>query len=282
MFQRIGFYLGPRQWLWRLVHYILTLFLGILLLTGLILTIQARQLFQSRQAGTITSTSLSEETDVRELNPGKPIERDLTAAQAHAYKVTLLLGQFLLVVVDQREVDLVATLYGPNDQKLAEFDSRWYGPEFVSFIAEMTGTYRIEVRSQDKLSVPERYQLKIAELRAAIPRDRTRVSGDRAFAEGRQLHNQGEAESLRRAIVKYEEALALYGTLGDRYGEAEAVNSIGHIYGLLDEKQKALDYYGRALPLRQAAGDRAGEADTLNNIGIAYDDLGEKQKALDQ
>ncbi|WP_242715835.1 tetratricopeptide repeat protein [Microcoleus vaginatus] len=107
------------------------------------------------------------------------------------------------------------------------------------------------------------------------------ADAQRAFTEGDQLYQQGTAESLRKAIAKFEELLKLYRQAGDRAGEATTLHSIGKVYSDLGEKQKALEYYSQSLPLSRAIGDRSGEAVTLTNIGRVYSVLGEKQKALD-
>ena len=69
--------------------------------------------------------------------------------------------------------------------------------------------------------------------------------------------------------------------MGERSGEARALNTIGLVYRLLGEPQQALDYYKQALALHQAVGDRSGEDATLNNIGVVYHLLGEMQQVLD-
>jgi CHAT domain-containing protein/Flp pilus assembly protein TadD len=103
----------------------------------------------------------------------------------------------------------------------------------------------------------------------------------RKIEEGEALRAQGTLESMRLAVKKYEEALLICRDIGNRSGEAIALNNLGLVYYSLGEKQKALDFYTQALPLLRAVGDRRTEATTLNNIGTAYDALGEKQKALD-
>ena len=109
----------------------------------------------------------------------------------------------------------------------------------------------------------------------------TRAAAEQALLEGMQLYEQGTVESLRQAIAKWEEALPLFRTTGDKATEAFTLLGIGRVYDALGEKQKALDYYNQSLPLSRATGDKAGEATTLNNIGLVYDALGEKQKALE-
>ncbi|NEQ71602.1 MAG: tetratricopeptide repeat protein [Okeania sp. SIO2C9] len=106
------------------------------------------------------------------------------------------------------------------------------------------------------------------------------AEAEKVFDEATQLHKQGTAESLRRAIAKLEEALLLFRKTGNLSREANTLNNLGSIYNSLGEKQTALNYYEQALPIRRQAGDRGGEAITLNNIGLVYDNLGETQKAL--
>jgi tetratricopeptide (TPR) repeat protein len=261
--------------------------------------------------------------EARPLEPGKPVERELTGGQTHAYQLTLAADQYLHLIVEQRGIDVVVALTGPDGQKLVEVDSPngMVGPEPVSFVAEAPGNYWIEVRSPQSSAVVGRYEMRITELRAATDVDRNRVAAERAFMAGMQLQFQGTAESLARSIEKYEEALPLYRTLGDRLREAQtlfglgrcnvalderrkalgyynqslaiyrslsdremevaALTNIGLIYHNLGEYQQALDHYVRALPLNQAAGERRAEAATLNNIGLTYHSLGEYRRALD-
>ncbi|MEG4885152.1 tetratricopeptide repeat protein, partial [Microcoleus sp. K1-B6] len=107
------------------------------------------------------------------------------------------------------------------------------------------------------------------------------AAAERALKEGDQVYQEGTAESLKKALAKYEEALKLFRAGGGRAGEATTLHSIGKVYSDLGEKQKALEYYSQSLPLSRAIGDRSGEAVTLTNIGRVYSVLGEKQKALD-
>ncbi|TAE00127.1 MAG: CHAT domain-containing protein [Oscillatoriales cyanobacterium] len=91
---------------------------------------------------------------------------------------------------------------------------------------------------------------------------------------------EGTAESLRKAIAKFEEALKLYREAGDRSGEATTLSGIGNVYSDLGEQQKALEYLSQSLTLIRAVGDRDGEATTLYNIANAKRDLGNLTEAL--
>src|SRR5688500_3790391 len=102
-----------------------------------------------------------------------------------------------------------------------------------------------------------------------------------AFTEGKQLELQGTAESLRKALEKYEKALGLWRSLHDRPGEAAALGSIGTVRYLLGDRQMALEVFQQQLEIWKAIGDRPKEAEALNNIGVVYGALGQHKQAID-
>jgi CHAT domain-containing protein len=145
-----------------------------------------------------------------------------------------------------------------------------------------------------------------------------KTAADRIFAEAEALSNQKtvegnksamekyasaaklyhdednkalEASSLMRAGVLssnlgqslrfYEEALSLQQTMGDRWGEAMTLTSLGNIYMSSGEKQKAMESYGLALALQHMVGDRRGEAKTLTSLGKIYDFLWDMHKVME-
>lgn len=217
------------------------------------------------------------------LELGKPSEREIAGDAVHSYQLTLTAGQYIRVIVNQRGIDLVVTVYGSDGKQIVEVDSNdaLNGPEPVSLVAETSGKYRLEIRPLEKASPAGRYEVKIEELRAATAQDKSRIVVQKAFVDAMALANLKTAEALRKAIEKFQEAISLGQPLSDHLLEARALNRIGLIYYDLSDYQKALDYFNRALPLTQAAGDRSGEAETLTNIGLAYADLSEYPKALD-
>ncbi|MBD2354273.1 CHAT domain-containing protein [Tolypothrix sp. FACHB-123] len=124
------------------------------------------------------------------------------------------------------------------------------------------------------------YGLKIAQQPATTSQDATRAEAERLTQEGWQLFQQGTAESLRQAIVKWQEALKLWQKVGDKQWQANILLGLGRIYSDLGEKEQGLKFLNQSLPLMREVRDTAGEATTLNNIGKVYSDLGEKQQAL--
>src|SRR3954447_8278619 len=103
------------------------------------------------------------------LEPGKAIERAMAGGEIHEYKVSLEAGQFLHVTVDQRGIDLMVTVLGPDGKRIAEVDSPNgdNGPEPVEVVATATGDYRVEIRPLEKAANRGRYQVKVEELLTA-------------------------------------------------------------------------------------------------------------------
>jgi CHAT domain-containing protein len=217
------------------------------------------------------------------LEPGKPVERELSGGQSHFYKITMISGQYLRVVVSQRGIDVLVALFTPDGKKIGEVDGErtTVGSETISAIAEVAGSYGIDVRSTEHTAKTGRYEIKIEELREATAEDKYRVAAESVFREAKQLEN-GTLEDKRKGIEKYQEALEMYRRAGARSEEAQTLSNIGDIYWTLGEKRKALEKFNEALPIRRAIGDRSGEATTLNNIGLGYRLLGEMQKALEK
>jgi len=217
------------------------------------------------------------------LEPGKPIERELSGGRSHFYKINLTSGQYLQIAVSQRGIDVVVALYTPDGKKIDDADSEHAtaGSESISAIAEAAGAYMVEARSAEKTAQTGRYEIKVEELRAATAEDKYRVAGETIFREAERLGN-GTTDDKRKSIKKYHEALDLYRRAGARVREALTLNNIGLIYQSLGETQKALERFNESLPISRAVGNRRGEASMLNNIGMVYQSLGETQKALEK
>src|SRR5262245_3051014 len=215
------------------------------------------------------------------LEPGKTIERDLAGGESHSYLITLASGQVLQSVIEQRQTDLTATLFGPDGRQVGQFDGLWYGPEPVCHVAETSGIYRLEIRPVSQTAARASYRLKVEGLRAPTPQDRTRISAIKASTEGKRLMEQGGAQSFRLAQGKNEEALPRWREIGDRFEEAQTLDNLGFLLWRLGAPAKAIEYYDQALTIRREIKDGYGEGESLNNIAVAYSALGKKVQALE-
>src|SRR5262245_53742547 len=221
--------------------------------------------------------------DIRPLEPGRPIERDLEGGGVHSYRVTVPAGQFCHILVDQRGIDVVVSVFTSDGTRLVDMDSPndVDGPESIALVAEASVDYRVDVRSLEKTARAGRYAVSIQDLRPATARDRMRVTAQRAFTDAKALRNQGTEGSRRQAAGRYEEAVSMWQSVGDRRMEAYSLLEMGLIYGDIGEYQKALDAYTRARLAYADIGDGGGKRSALTNTAWIYGELGEHQKAVD-
>jgi CHAT domain-containing protein/Tfp pilus assembly protein PilF len=125
---------------------------------------------------------------------------------------------------------------------------------------------------QDQLS---QHEQKLSQARAA--RNLKEETSELVSLGSLQL----QAGDTQKAEDSFNQALQIWRKVGNRNGEALALNDIGRAYGDLRRPQKALEVFNQALPLWREAGNRRGEALTLNNMGRVYSDLGQEQQALE-
>jgi tetratricopeptide (TPR) repeat protein len=93
--------------------------------------------------------------------------------------------------------------------------------------------------------------------------------GDR-LGQANALDDLGTAQQLtgdyRGAIETHETALALYRDLGDRLGQANALSHLGYVWSVTDDYQRAAQALHEALGRYRDLGDRLGPVDALNHL----------------
>src|SRR5215813_13408675 len=98
--------------------------LGFLLLASTLITLSCDFAFCetafTQQPSETRAASVPSAIQPRLLEPGKPIERELMAAEAHSYHLGLTAGQYVEVLADQRGIDVTLSAFDPNNKKLIE------------------------------------------------------------------------------------------------------------------------------------------------------------------
>lgn len=121
------------------------------------------------------ASSAQTSSDTVRLEPGRPVERSFAAGQsyssgiAHQYRVRLEAGQAMHVVVQQRGLDVMTTVYDPDARKLLDVDSdNWRtGPEVVRLQASVAGDYRLEIRPAEDGAPGGRYEVALVAVLSA-------------------------------------------------------------------------------------------------------------------
>ncbi len=221
--------------------------------------------------------------DVRPLEQGSIIRRELKGGSAHYYVLHLSSAQYVHVIVNQFGLDVVVTLIGEDGQEILEVDSAngTRGQEAVSLIADATGDFQLKVRPKEIAPPPGQYEISIVEQRAADVLDSKRVAAERSFAAGESLFRKKGTAALEQALAKYDESRGLWREANDTRGEAAALLGRGKVSFYLNRMNASADSYTEALRIFESLPNRLDVAVTLHVIGISKLSMTETQSALD-
>jgi len=221
-------------------------------------------------------------SEVTTLKLGVPVERELAGGQSHNFQIDLAAGQYVRVVIVQRGIDVVLSVLGPDGKPFADYDDevRLYGQENAELVAGPAGLYKLNVAPKYRHVPVGRYEIQVAELRAATEQDRLSQQRREQIARVTKLYFAGQ----------YDEALPLAEGLVselEKAGETEsrlmgaALNRVGGIYHGKGDYTKAETYFLRARSvLEKAVGtDHPALLMVLYNLGIIYKEKGDYAKA---
>src|SRR6266540_1243440 len=272
------FQLGPKA-----AHHSLALFLSLFLLVETVARASAPSPGMLAQGSAGPNPIGQGEKDVRPLEPGKPIERELAGGQSHAYQITLSAGQFMKVIVEQRGIDVVVGLLGPDAKQIMEFDSeiRSQGQETVWQVAEVAGSYRLNVKANHKGAPAGGYEIRVVELRAATEKDRVLQEARKLQTESQRLFRAGKYDASRpaaeRALELREKALG-----PDHPDVAQSLHNLAIIHRLKGDYAKAEPLFQRALDIKEKAlgPEHPDVAEFLNLLARLYEARGDLTLAV--
>lgn len=232
--------------------------------------------------GSVSAQNPAEEecvpsSDVFQVLTGSmSVKRELSAKEKHVYQVALTPGQYIHAVVDQKGIDVVVTLFDPNQSLLVKRDSpnSKFGPEKVSTVASLSGNYSIVVCGAGGEPVGS-YELKLDGPRAPTAgKDDRRVVAELAYFHAVKTLNQGGQNAVEEAIEYYGAAATIWSEVGDPNEEGYALINIGELYRGLKQFKESESNLDTALLRLRTANDLSGQAYALNSIGATYRDLG--------
>ena len=249
------------------------------------------------------------------LVAGQPVTREMRGKQSHAYRVALKQGQFVRLIADQRNVDLVLQIANGAGQTVAEVDLSGYGSlEALSLEAPADGEYRLTVQGKHPPGLTGSYELRLETRDAATAADRQRMAAERMFHEARKLRGRPGLERRLEVVARWREigdeywlarALLLAGeghrTIGqlapaeqaadearalaranrDRVSEAGALRIKGIVLSTVGKFAQGTELFEQELALRRALGDRVGEGSLYSSLGINQAQLGQHPKAIE-
>jgi len=234
----------------------------------------------------------AQNADARLLEPEQTIERELRGAQSQRYRVDLTQGEFLRVQVEQKGIDVVLVLFDNQGRELARTDSPngVRGFETISFVADVSGTLVLEVRSLNKDARKGGYTIRSDAVRTATAEDRANVRLERARqAQQRRLEaltgevvkflnkmdSSTPAETVQAALRNVTKGLEIAGGVKSLEYEAFFSFLAARIYEKVGDHQKTVEYYEKTLKVINSDKDikadmRSSEITVLRSFGRFY------------
>jgi tetratricopeptide (TPR) repeat protein len=221
----------------------------------------------------LEARSTATQTEVHKLEAGTPIERELRGGESHTYEIVLQAEQFLNMVVEQRGIDVVVEVIGPDGKQLMEVDSPngTVGPEPLQLVTKAAGVYRVVVRSLEQAVPVGKYEIKVYAVRAATEYDRTQSEVAELNKKVEQLIETGNYDEAlplaQRALTISEKGFA-----PDHPDLAVVLNNLALLNNRKGDYDKAERLYQRSLVIRERAlgPDHFDVAQVIGNLGVVY------------
>lgn len=172
-------------------------------------------------------------------------------------------------------------IFGPGNTMLTDRQCRLRNSAVVSMIAEVPGSYRIEISSLDEQAVAGSFEIRVSEPRTATSKDKDSLAAEKAFAEGEQLQINGTLETAHRAIKKYEAASRFWRLAGDTDQQTQALKAIAEVWHFTGNLAKAVEYLNYCEKLSGKTTDVRLRADTLSALGLVHSAMGDNTRAME-
>lgn len=207
------------------------------------------------------------------------ITRQLLTQAVHGYELDLEANEYLEVSVTKGDLRVAATVFGPQNQPVAQFSSTRFEPLTICFIAQTRGKYRVELRSLEKGGRERVYYLEVLAHRPADGPDGRIVAARNLLTEAGDLRSEWKDAASRLSLRKLSEALALWQTIGDSEEAAKTLLLLGDTHLSLSEYKQAERFYLQASNM-PAVADTNIRFRALARAGSVNVYLSQNQKAL--
>jgi CHAT domain-containing protein/Tfp pilus assembly protein PilF len=237
------------------------------------------------------SAGPKDEGEMTKLEVGKPVAGELSGGRRRRYQLALKEGEYALVTVEQRGVDVAARLFGADGHLIAAVDSRKTadGSERVELVAAVSGDHVIEVEPSLPKAGAGSCLVLLSELREATPDERLLHEARRQYYESLRLGGAGKYDAAldlaARALETRERfpgpagadvAASLLGLGTLHLGKGDAARAEPLLRRAAEATAKALgaesldyaDVLHALARLRLARGDSA-QAERLNRQALA-------------
>jgi CHAT domain-containing protein len=232
---------------------------------------------RTRQSGSATQTPADNKQEVRPIDVGSTVEREIADIDSHTYRIHCEAYSFLRLSLERKNNAAAVLVVTPDNRRVNEISrtTSRQGIESLAVVTETAADFQIIVRQNRKDAPAGSYKLKVEELRPATTKEIARKTLNQADL----LLNQNTAEARKNALEKYQEALRI--SSGEAQLEALALRGIGLTYRAEREREKELAFFKQALEAIKKTDDIQMQITIINDIGLTYFGIRDTQNALE-
>ena len=250
-----------------------------IVLVGLCLTVML-VLSPGQSTPVVTETAASDEP--AQVTPGTAVPSEITAGAKRVFVVSANEGTLLRFSIDKGDLALTTVVYGPTNTELSVHVSEEFEIVDVCVPVDVSGSYRIEIQSREKVDTPRSYQLKVEPLAPITPTLRKDSEARQLMSNASVKRAEWNEDPLRQAIEEYKGAAVSWASLGNHSNVSQAILKSGDVYFLLSDYEKALRQYQGAVTIGAKAHDPLAEAKALSHLGRLHSYLGKNELAHDE
>lgn len=214
------------------------------------------------------------------LVAGAKLSEVISAGETRVYKLSVLAGQHARIELQRQDLQLSIAFCDAEGESCRQLIARRYGALDLSFSAQLSATYTIEIKSLEQEKGERQYEIHLFEIAATTRNDRLADKAREITGEAEQLRELQDEPSQLAAVRKYSEANQLWQAVDQPSRAVETLCNMGEIYFVLSQYQLSLTQYETALSMSERNGDKLGTLAALNGIAYAHVYLGANDKAL--
>jgi CHAT domain-containing protein/tetratricopeptide (TPR) repeat protein len=223
--------------------------------------------------------SIAIDSPAIQLAPGSTIRREIAAGAAEVFEITMEPGKLLRYSIDKGDLVLSTSVYGPTGVKLLEHISQELETVEISVPADVSGSYKIELRARETLTEQRPYGLKVEPFASVSATERKDSEARKLVAEAEVLRANFTALDLRQARDRFDQATAIWRSLTDYSHASVAKLKAGDVCFLLSEFAAAGQRYQGAAALAEKKADRLAQGIALSQLGLVNSYMGDNDSA---
>ncbi|MEO8073189.1 MAG: tetratricopeptide repeat protein, partial [Acidobacteriota bacterium] len=217
--------------------------------------------------------------ETQQIEPNKPIEREIAGGQEQNYQIKLTANQFVRFRLEQRAIDAALVLNAPDGKQLAEMNLTGAGEQESLSLEAASGIYKLTVRGIGTPKMLGSYRLEATVQPAATDSDRKYLTAQFLLLEAQDLAKQTPPPLL--VIEKLEQSLSIWRELKLPFWAGLTLKQIGRTYMSLNQNEKAIGYQEQAITISRESKNRFREAIILNDLANSYYNQRQFDKAVE-